>query len=89
MNEVLYEGGKCIMRLAPWTNGRDKTDRSVDPSLKPLFIDQIARELEDMPPDTPVVVQMRGQFAHWRDILEKEPESVELDSRHGLFLRLK
>lgn len=88
MNEVILDEGKCILQLAPYMNGMQKKDRSINPDIPALKIDDIARELSKLPPDTPVVVQLRGEFAHWRDIVQKDPLKAELDSRHGLFLRL-
>jgi hypothetical protein len=95
VNDIFDDGdGHCVMCLAPYKNGSRFSNASIDSILgrnskEVLRVDKFQKIFEQMNPELEVRVRCKtGTGAHSSEISDFLPFSAEMDSKHGMFVRI-
>lgn len=95
VNDIFDDGnGHCVMCVAPYKNGARFSNASIDSILgrdarEVLRVDKFQKIFENMNPELEVRVRCKmGTGAHSTEIGDFLPFSAEMDSKHGMFVRI-
>lgn len=90
VNQVIDDGTKCILTLAPYKNGRRMKDLSLDCKDPPLTFKRLLPVLKKIDPDATVIIRMKNPIAFGPNagkIVEQTVNKIDIDDRWGIFLR--